>query len=115
MTAYTEMHEFGFPKKLIRLTKLCMDNTHYTVRVDNTMSTPFTVDTGMKQGDAMSPILFNQALEKVVRELQCLRNSQVVNSDRGLRLLGFADDLDIIGNSLIDIANASKELEKAAE
>jgi len=62
------MHEFGFPKKLIKLVKLCMENTQYTVRVDNTMSTPFTVDTGLKQGDALSPILFNLVLEKVVRD-----------------------------------------------
>lgn len=85
-----------------------MESTPYTVRVDNTMSTPFTVDTGLKQGDAMSPILFNLALEKVVRELQYLKNSQEVNSDSGLQLLSFADDLDIILNSLADIAIASK-------
>lgn len=112
---YNIMHEFGFAKKLIRLTKLCMESTQYTVRIDNTMSTPFTVDTGLKQGDPISPILFNLALEKVMRELQCLRNSQEVNSDIGLQLLGFADDLDIILNSLTDIKIASKELEKAAE
>ena len=111
---YNIMHEFGFPRKLNRLVKLCMENTQYTVRVDNTMSTSFTVDTGLKQGDALSPILFNLVLEKVVRELQCLRGGQV-NSDNGLRILGFTDDLDIIGNSLTEIANASRELEKAAE
>jgi hypothetical protein len=32
---YNIMHEFGFPRKLIRLVKLCMENTQYTVRVDN--------------------------------------------------------------------------------
>jgi len=67
--------KFGFPRKLIRLTKLCMENTQYTVRVDKTMSTPFTVNTGLKQGDTLSPILFNLVLEKVGRELQCLRSS----------------------------------------
>lgn len=109
------MHEFGFPKKLIRLVELRVENTQYTVRIENTMSTPFTVDTGLKQGDALSQILFNLVLERVVRELQCLRNSQVTNSDTGLRILGFAYDLHIIGNSLTEIANASWELEKAAE
>jgi hypothetical protein len=69
----------------------------------------------LKQGDALSPILFNLVLEKVVRELQCLRSNQVTNNDNGLRILGFVDDLDIIENSFIEIANASRELEKAAE
>ena len=43
-------------------------------------------------------------------ELQCLRGSQVTNNDNGLRILGFADDLDIT-----EIANVSRELEKATE
>ncbi|KAF0741196.1 Reverse transcriptase domain-containing protein [Aphis craccivora] len=110
------MHKFGFPRKLIRLANLCMENTQYTVRVDNTMSTPFTVYTGLKQGDALFAMLFNLVLEKVVRELQCLRGSQVtkqvkqVNNDNELCILGFANDLDIIVNSLTEIANASREL-----
>jgi len=93
-----------------------MENTQYTVRVDNTMSTPFTVYTGLKQGDALFAMLFNLVLEKVVRELQCLRGSQVtkqvkqVNNDNELCILGFANDLDIIVNSLTEIANASREL-----
>lgn len=32
-----------------------------------------------------------------------------------MRILGFADDLDIIGNALTDIANVSRALENAAE
>jgi sorting nexin-29 len=35
---YNIMHEFGFPRKLIGIVKLCIENTQYTVRVDNTMS-----------------------------------------------------------------------------
>lgn len=85
-----------------------MESTQYTVRVDNIMSTPFTVDICLKQVDAMSLILFNLVIEKVVRELQYLRNRK-----SGLRLFGFADDLNIIGNSLTDIANASRKLKKA--
>jgi len=32
------MYEFGFPKKLISLTKKCMNGTTYQVRVDCTVS-----------------------------------------------------------------------------
>jgi len=47
-----------------------MENTQYRVRVDNTVSSPFSVESGLKQGDALSPIMFNVALEKVIRELR---------------------------------------------
>jgi sorting nexin-29 len=67
---YNIMNDFGFPEKLIRLTKMCMEEAKYRVRVDNELSSPFTVDTGLKQGDSLSPLLFNLALEKMIRELQ---------------------------------------------
>lgn len=48
-------------------------------------------------------------------KLEYLRNSQLANSDSNLEILGFAEDLDIIGNLLIDIANSLRELKKAAK
>jgi hypothetical protein len=59
-----------FPKKLIALTKIYMENTKYRVRTQNETSGTLTVQTGLKQGDALSPVLFNRALEKVIRILQ---------------------------------------------
>jgi len=51
---YSIMNEFGFPKKLIALTKLCMENTKYKMRKQNVTSGIFTVKTGLKQGDVTS-------------------------------------------------------------
>jgi len=47
---YNIMYEFGFSKKLIALTKMCMENTKYRVRTQNVTSGTFTVKTGLKQG-----------------------------------------------------------------
>lgn len=38
------MDEVGIPKKLIGLTKMCMENTRYQVWVENIMSEVFEVD-----------------------------------------------------------------------
>jgi len=51
---YNIMYEVGFPTKLIALTKMCMENTKYRVRKQNVTSETFTVDTWLKQGDALS-------------------------------------------------------------
>jgi sorting nexin-29 len=111
---YNIMYEFGFPKKLIALTRMCMENTKYRVRTQNITSGTFTVGTGLKQGDALSPVLFNLALEKVVRILQTNEGGLLINQNN-IRLLGFADDLDIIGESCADTANAVRVLEEAAK
>lgn len=49
---YNIMYKLGFPRKLIALTKMCMNDTKYQVRVDQTLSEKFDVITGLKQGDA---------------------------------------------------------------
>jgi len=108
------MEEFGFPNKLINLTKLAMEGVKYQVRVDNFMSEAFSVETGLKQGDALSPLLFNIALEKAIRVLQ--KESRGLNVDEHqIKVLGFADDLNILGDSLDDTVRATEILERAAE
>ncbi|KAL4091440.1 hypothetical protein QTP88_026132 [Uroleucon formosanum] len=107
------MEEFGIPYKLISLTKMCMEGTKYQVRVDNLLSDTFTVETGLKQGDALSPLLFNLALEKAVRMMQNAESGVAVNEYR-VQILGFADDLNILGESLEDALNQTVALENAA-
>jgi len=64
------MYELGIPIKLIFLKKVCMNDTKHQVRVDNVLSEEFQVVTGFIQGDALSPILFNIVLEKVIWSIQ---------------------------------------------
>jgi len=91
-----------------------MENTKYRVRTQNVTSETFTVETGLKQGDALSPVLFNLALEKVIRVLQDNEGGLLIGHNK-IQILGFADDLEIIGDSLSDTANATRVLEEAAK
>jgi len=58
----------------------------------------FPVSNGLKQGDALTPLLFNFTLECTIRRVQ-------VNQD-GLKLNGthqplvYADDVNILGGSV---------------
>lgn len=72
------------------------------------------METGLKQGDALSPVLFNLALEKAIRELQKETTGIEINQQK-IQILGFADDLNIIGNTRDDTEKAAKVLEIAAE
>jgi hypothetical protein len=56
--------EFGIPKKLVRLVKMCLTETYSRVRVGKNVSEMFPIRSGLKQGDALSPLLFNFALEQ---------------------------------------------------
>jgi hypothetical protein len=53
--------------KLVRLIKMCLNETYSKVRIDKHFSDSFPVQNGLKQGDALSPLLFNIALEYAIR------------------------------------------------
>jgi len=110
---YNIMEEFGIPNKLVKLTKMCMEGTKYQVRVDSTLSEAFTVETGLKQGDALSPLLFNLALEKAVRMMQVEASGIAINDHR-VHVLGFADDLNILSEPLEGALGLTTDLERAA-
>ena len=62
--------EFGISMKLVRLIKMCLTATYSRVQVGKNLSDTFLIRNGLKQGDALSPLLFNLALTYAIRRVQ---------------------------------------------
>jgi len=56
---YKILIEFGIPRKLIRLIKMSLTETYSRFRVGENVSNGFPLRNCLKQGDALSPLLFN--------------------------------------------------------
>jgi len=52
---------------------MSLTETYGRVRVGKNVSDRFPVRNGLKQGDALSPMLFNFALEYAIRRVQVTR------------------------------------------
>lgn len=58
----------GLHLKLINTIKLTLLNTKSKVKLRGVLSESFEIKMGLRQGDGLSPLLFNCALEMVMRE-----------------------------------------------
>jgi len=56
--------------KLVRLIKMCLNENYSRVQVGKHLSDMFAIKNGLKQGDALLPLVFNFALEYAITMVQ---------------------------------------------
>ena len=103
---YNILIEFGIPKKLVRLIKMCLTETYSRVQVGKNLSEMFPIKNGLKQGDALSPLLFNFALEYAIKRVQVNQDGLTLNGT----LLAYADDVNILGGSVHTVKKNAESL-----
>jgi hypothetical protein len=59
----------GIPKKLVQLISVTMAGSKATVRVDNQYTSTFPITNGVRQGDALSSVLFDLVLEAIFQKM----------------------------------------------
>jgi hypothetical protein len=91
---YKILTEFGVPMKLIWLIKMCLNKTYSKVCIDKYFSDSFLIQNGLKQGNVLSPLLFNSALEYVIMKIQ--ENQVELKLNGKHRLLAHADDVNLL-------------------
>ena len=95
---YKILIEFGIPRKLVRLIKMSLTEIYSRVWVGKNLFDRYPIRNGLKEGDALSPMLFNFPLEYAIRRVQVNQDGLKLNCTR--QLLAYADDINILGGSI---------------
>jgi hypothetical protein len=72
---------------------MCLNETYSKVHIGKHLSESFPIQNCLKQGDALSPLFFNSALEYAIRKVQEIRPGLKLNGTH--QLLGYTHDVSL--------------------
>jgi hypothetical protein len=97
--------------KAVRLIKMCLNEKYGEVHMGEYLFDNFPIQNDLKQGDALSPLLFNYALEYATRKAQ--KNQVGLKLSGAHQLLAYADDVNLLGNNIDTIKKNAHRLQLA--
>jgi len=76
---------------------MCLNKTYGTARLGKHLSYMFSIKNDLKEGDALSPLLFNFASDYTIKKVQVNQGGLKLNGTQ--QLMVYADDVNILGGS----------------
>jgi len=94
--------------KLVRLIKMCLNETFSRVRVGKHLSDVFPLRNDLKQGDALSPLLFNFVVQHAIKGVKINQDGLKLNGTH--QLLFYVDDVSMLGRNVHTVKKNTETL-----
>jgi hypothetical protein len=85
------------PRNLLRLVEMTMKNSDAKITISGNVSKSFHVLQGVRQGDRFSTVLFNLAVEKVLKESKL--NVNILYKSK--QACAYADDIALTARNML--------------
>ena len=99
------LKRMGFGQNFRKWTTILYQDANSVIKINNSLSIPFQLQRGVRQGDPLSPLLYVLYLEPLICAIdRDQRIKGIELPDQFLKTLAFADDLTVFVSSQEDIA-----------
>jgi hypothetical protein len=99
--------------ELVWLIKMYLNETYNKVRKGKHLSDSFSIQNGLKQGDALSSLLSNFALEYAIRKVQETQMRLKLNGTH--QLVAYADNMNLLEDNIDAIKKSIKTFIEASK
>ena len=101
---FSVLRHYGIPEAVVNAISVLYNNSRSTVMVDENISDPFDVSTGVLQGDVLAPFLFVILIDYLLTKATSELDSGIITHPRRSRRhpakllndLDFADDIALL-------------------
>lgn len=81
--------------------KISIAPTKYRTRIEGELTESIPVDKGIRQGDSLSPLLFNIIMDEIIKQVRHLKGYKMGN--RNITILCYADDAVLVAENEDDL------------
>ena len=106
---------YGLPNKIVALIKSMFEGSESCVRVGQEHTDWFEITTGVRQGDVLSPLLFNIVIDYTMGKLQQVEGGLRWTAPNILKGLAYADDICLLGEDVDSIIALTDTLNAEAK
>jgi sorting nexin-29 len=91
---WSETHKLCFPEKLVKLCRFLNNEIHVKFKICKQLSSEYKVNKGLRQGDVITPLLFNVVLETAIRRSKVETLETIL--DKCSQIMAHADGVVIV-------------------